>query len=113
MLLLVRPLIANINFNNFLIQFSGLIVAFFKFQVMCSTQVKSIGSQDVTVSSPDGQEHLLPADTVLIATGMKANRAMLDRWEALVPDLRVVGDCEHAARIMEATRSGYCAGHTI
>lgn len=82
-------------------------------QVQCSTQVKSIGSQGVTVFSPDGQEHLLPADTVLIATGMKANRAMLDRWEDLVPELRVVGDCANAARIMEATRSGYCAGHTI
>ncbi|MCF2662545.1 FAD-dependent oxidoreductase [Pseudoflavonifractor phocaeensis] len=81
--------------------------------VLCSTQVKEIGPEGVTVTSPDGTGQVLPADTVLIAAGMKGNDAMLAEWEALVPELRVIGDCAHAARIMEAMRTGYCAGYTV
>ncbi|MBS6221541.1 FAD-dependent oxidoreductase [[Clostridium] symbiosum] len=80
---------------------------------MCSTQVKEISDNGVTVITQDGKEKLLSADTVLIATGMTANNEMLNEWEPLVPDLRIIGDCEHAARIIDAVRSGYCAGYSI
>ena len=56
---------------------------------------------------------MLPADTVLIATGMTEDNDMFSEWDKLVPDLRIIGDCERTARIMEAVRSGYCAGYSI
>ena len=80
---------------------------------MCSTQVKEINDNGVTVITQDGKEELLSADTVLIATGMTANNDMLNEWDPLVPDLRIIGDCEHSARIIDAVRSGYCAGYSI
>ena len=82
-------------------------------QVLCNTQVCRIDDQGVTVIPQASQQQVLPADTVLVAAGMKANNAMVAQWEPLVPELRIVGDCASAARIMDATRSGYCAGHTI
>lgn len=80
---------------------------------MRSTQVKEILNDGVLVVNQDGEEKRLSADTVLIATGMTEDNDMLSEWDKLVPDLRIIGDCERTARIMEAVRSGYCAGYSI
>ena len=84
-----------------------------RIQVFLQTQVEEILSTGVRVSDAAGRTQNLLADTILIATGMRSNNEMLGEWEKLVPELRVVGDCSHSARIMEAMRSGYCAGYTI
>lgn len=82
-------------------------------RVLCSARVENICDDGVWVIRADGEKEILSADTILIATGMRANNAMIDEWAALVPEIRIVGDCSHAARIMEAMRTGYCAGHTL
>lgn len=82
-------------------------------RVLCGARVEKIGDEGVRVVRADGESETLPADTVLIAAGMRANNAMLDEWEDLVPELRVTGDCSRSARIMEAMRTGYCAGHNL
>jgi 2,4-dienoyl-CoA reductase-like NADH-dependent reductase (Old Yellow Enzyme family)/thioredoxin reductase len=82
-------------------------------RVLRDTQVRGIDDAGVSAVGADGTEEMLIADTVLIATGMSANNAMLDQWSSLTPDMRVVGDCENASRIAEAVRSGYCAGYSI
>ena len=80
---------------------------------MRSAKVKEIHPDGVSIITAEGDENRLDADTVLFATGMAANNSMLSEWDSLVPDLRIIGDCEHPARIMEAVRSGYCAGYSI
>lgn len=81
--------------------------------VMRSAQVKEIHDDGVTVLTSEGEEKILTADTILIATGMRPNNDMLNEWDQMVPELRIIGDCENTARIMEAMRSGYCAGYSI
>ena len=82
-------------------------------RVLCSARVNRIGDDGVFVTLADGSEETVPADTVLVAAGMRANNAMIDEWAALVPEIRITGDCSRSARIMEAMRTGYCAGHTL
>ena len=36
-----------------------------------------------------------------------------DAWHELAEDVVVIGDCRRSARILEAMRTGYCAGMTI
>ena len=79
----------------------------------CSAQVVSIEETGVKIANISGEEHFLEADTVLIATGMRAASERFDDWRNLVDEMILVGDCRRSAKIMEAMRSGYCAGMTV
>lgn len=79
----------------------------------CSAKVVSIEENGVKIIDACGAERLLEADTVLVATGMRATAEQFDSWHDLVEEMVVVGDCRRSGKILEAMRSGYCAGMTI
>lgn len=79
----------------------------------CSAKVLSIEQDGVTIVDIDGQERTLAADTVLIAAGMRANSEKFDSWRELAEEVIVIGDARRSSKIMDATRTGYCAGMTI
>ncbi len=78
-----------------------------------STKVLAIEDKGVRVLLASGEEKLLEADSVLIATGMKGTAEKYDPWMNLAEEVIVVGDCRKSATVLEAMRSGYCAGLTI
>ena len=82
-------------------------------QAYCSAKVVSIENEGVKIIDAGGKEQLLPADNVLIATGMRATGPRYDGWAALVDDIRIVGDCQQAGKISAAMRTGYCAGASV
>ena len=65
------------------------------------------------IADAGGGEHLLEADTVLIAAGMRATSEKLDGWNGLAEEVIVTGDCRRSSKILEAMRNGYCVGMTI
>ena len=77
------------------------------------TKVVAIEDAGVRVVDQNGNEQLLDADTVLIATGMRGTSEEYDSWHDLAEDVVVVGDCRRSAKVLEAMRTGYCAGMTI
>lgn len=79
----------------------------------CSAKVVSIEEDGVRIIDGSGQEQLLEADTVLIATGMRANGGKYDHWSALVDEMIFVGDSRKAGKILDAMRTGYCAAACI
>lgn len=79
----------------------------------CSAKVVSIEDNGVRITDASGKELLLPADNVLIATGMRATGPRYDGWTSLVDDIRIVGDCQQAGKISTAMRTGYCAGASV
>ena len=79
----------------------------------CSSKVIAIEEGGVRIACADGSEQLLPADTVLIAAGMRANTETVDKWYGLADEVIAVGDCVKSSKILEAMRSGYCAGLRI
>lgn len=79
----------------------------------CSAQVLSVEDTGVKIADSEGRELLLEADTVLVATGMRGTLPKLDSWHDLAEEVIFVGDCRKASKILEAMRTGYCAGLTV
>ncbi len=67
----------------------------------------------VTASAPDGREVFFPADTVIMAAGMRPDTAEVERLRALVPECHVVGDAFRPRQIGQATRDGVNAVVTL
>lgn len=79
----------------------------------CSAKVLSVEENGVKIVDAEGVEQLLEADTVLVAAGMRGTSEHFDSWHELADQVIVVGDCRKASKILEAMRTGYCAGLTI
>lgn len=79
----------------------------------CSARVLSVEENGVKIVDAEGTEQLLEADTVLVAAGMRGTSEHFDSWHDLADEVIVVGDCRKASKILEAMRTGYCAGMTI
>lgn len=79
----------------------------------CSAKVLSVEESGVKIVDAEGRELLLEADTVLVAAGMSGTLPQLDSWHELAEEVIFVGDCRKAAKILEAMRTGYCAGLTV
>ena len=79
----------------------------------CSAKVLSVEENGVKIIDAQGQEQLLEADTVLVAAGMRATWEQYADWLDLAEEVIPIGDCRKAGKILEAMRTGYCAGLTI
>lgn len=74
---------------------------------MTNTRCLGITPQGVEVQDSQGQAMVLPADTVVVATGVRANTQLAESFFGLAPQSFMVGDCVKARKIMEATYEGY------
>ena len=76
---------------------------------MVNTKVIEFNENGVLVENAEGQ-HLLPADTVIMAFGTRARKDEADAFFDLYPAARVIGDCTSVGQIGEAVRAGFFAG---
>ncbi|MFC2066934.1 FAD-dependent oxidoreductase [Chloroflexota bacterium] len=74
--------------------------------VMTMTSAESVTDGTVTVSRK-GKARQLPADTVVLAAGLKPNRGVADSLKGKVPEIFVIGDSSEPGRILEAIRDGF------
>ena len=79
-------------------------------RLLVNQTVREITEQGVLAAGKDGKEVLYPADTVVVATGMKPRRDEADRFRGLAKDVQAIGDCHLPRRIREAVRAGYDFG---
>lgn len=96
-----------IHWRHLLEKMEGAVTSY------CSAKVLSVEEEGVKILDQDGRELLLEADTVLVAAGMKGTLPKYEKWHELAEEVIFVGDCRKAAKILEAMRTGYCAGVTI
>lgn len=76
--------------------------------VMLNTSCTEILDGGVEVSSVDGtSKSSLPCDTVIISTGVRADRETAEQFYGIVPQTFMIGDCNVPRKIMEATFDGY------
>jgi NADH dehydrogenase FAD-containing subunit len=57
----------------------------------------------------DGDEMFYPADTILLATGMKPRTGLVESLRGSAPDFKVIGDCYKPGTVLEAIHYGYFA----
>ena len=74
---------------------------------------REVTPSGIKVADTQGKEHLVEADTVILAVGMQSNSDTVDRLRRCVPDFYPVGDCVKPQRIMEAMQGGYFAALDI
>jgi 2,4-dienoyl-CoA reductase-like NADH-dependent reductase (Old Yellow Enzyme family)/thioredoxin reductase len=82
---------------------------------MVKTKCKEIKEEGVVVEDESGREELIPADTVVIALGMKARAEEVKKLREAGGDIPVfeIGDCVRAAKVGEAIQEGYTAAMSI
>lgn len=74
-------------------------------QMQTGTVAKAVTEQGLLCQTAEG-ELLLEADTILLAAGMKADRAADDFYNT-APRVFQIGDCIKAGRVVDAVSQGY------
>ncbi len=69
--------------------------------------VERISPTGVTVTLPDGSPYELPADTVVLAFGLRPDTAALEALLEVVPESYVVGDCNNVGTIFSANHEAF------
>jgi 2,4-dienoyl-CoA reductase-like NADH-dependent reductase (Old Yellow Enzyme family)/NADPH-dependent 2,4-dienoyl-CoA reductase/sulfur reductase-like enzyme len=79
------------------------------------TNSRCTGITDVglTFMDSDGEEHVLSADTVVLAAGMRPRNAEAEAFRPIAFDFAAVGDCVKAQNVRTATRSAFDAAVQI
>jgi len=79
----------------------------------CRVSVTAIEDDGVRFRGEDGKERFIAADTVVYATGMKANTEIVESLRGVVPWFVATGDCVAPRQLLQATYEGFCAAMDI
>jgi NADPH-dependent 2,4-dienoyl-CoA reductase/sulfur reductase-like enzyme len=80
---------------------------------LTETACTEITDEGVCVQARDGLAQFIHADTVIISTGVAANKAVSEAFYNIVPDTFEIGDCNTPRKIMEAVFEGYTVASHI
>lgn len=81
--------------------------------VMLEAGCQEICEDYVVVRNHEGKQVTVHANTVIIATGVRANKAHAESFYGIVPQTYMIGDCEKPRKIQEATLEGYTIASTL
>lgn len=68
---------------------------------------RSIAPGRLNILTQKGEELTLEADSIVLATGARADDRLVNELQGAVPELYTVGDCVAPRRILEAIREGF------
>ena len=80
-----------------------------KVEVHTGTSCKAVEDNGVTCTGPDGKDFFVPADTVVIATGLIPRTDEAETLRDCAPDYVAIGNCVQPSQVMGAIRAGYDA----
>lgn len=72
-----------------------------------------IYDEGVVVEYTNGKKETIPADSVILAVGMRANSDVFQNLYECAPEVIAVGDCLKPGTIRQASRTGYFAARDI
>ena len=75
-------------------------------KIHVNTTAKAITDKGLVCQTPEG-ELVIPADNILLAAGMKADRKAAESFYNAAPRVFETGDCIKAGRVVEAVTTGY------
>lgn len=81
----------------------GLVVP----TLQVSTKCKEITDKGVIAVTPDGEEKLFEADTVICALGLRPKAALVDELRKTKHEFIPIGDCIKTQQVTQAVRLGY------
>lgn len=75
------------------------------------TQARAVNFTDKGVTiEKDGETSLIPADSIVVATGSQPVKGLMEELDGLVDDLQVIGDADTPKNALEAVYQGFLAG---
>ena len=78
------------------------------------TELKCITDTGIMVTGPEKGDMEIPCDSVVLALGMKPDRAALEEFDGLAPDVYFIGDCNNMrGNIYSAVSGGFFAAMDI
>jgi 2,4-dienoyl-CoA reductase-like NADH-dependent reductase (Old Yellow Enzyme family)/thioredoxin reductase len=81
--------------------------------MLTGAECQEISEKFVVVTTKDGQEQTIEADSVVLAVGAKPNIKLLKSIKDSVPEIHLVGDCVEPRRIINAVSDGHRIGLSI
>ena len=84
-----------------------------KMRILTRTKVVEVTSRSVIVINPEGIEKEIPADTVVIATGLASQRELVTTLEQAGAKYFLVGSCRVPGQIAEAIDDAFAVGCKI
>lgn len=75
-------------------------------KIHANTTAKAITDKGLVCQTPEG-ELVIPADNILLAAGMRADRKTAESFYNAAPRVFETGDCIKAGRVVEAVTTGY------
>ena len=78
-------------------------------EVRTSTKCLAINEEGVLAEGPDGKEITIPADTVVMAVGLRSRTADVEALRDCAPIFSVIGSCIAPCQVQGATRGGFDA----
>jgi 2,4-dienoyl-CoA reductase-like NADH-dependent reductase (Old Yellow Enzyme family)/thioredoxin reductase len=81
-----------------------------KATLLTSATCEEIKEGSVQVCTADGKKETIPADTIIVAVGYKANDRLYQALKGKVPEIYCIGNSSEPRRILEATNEGYQTG---
>lgn len=78
-----------------------------------NTACQEITADSVLVKIPDGTEKVIPAETVIVATGVRPNKEEAEAFYHITPETYAIGDCNKVRIIKDATFEGCSIALTI
>ena len=69
--------------------------------------IKSISGDGVVAAGRDWTELLVPADYIVSAFGMRADKNIINEFKDLIPEVYIVGDAESIGNIKHANHTAY------
>jgi 2-enoate reductase len=82
-------------------------------KVFAGSNVLHISDKNVVFTDNTGKKNDLQADTVVLAVGYRANKDLLEKIKAVVPETYTVGDCVEPRKVMSAIWEGFHAARQI
>ncbi len=81
--------------------------------ILVRTRVEAIQEEGAVVCGADGEERLIPADSIVLSTGACTNQELYEKLSGKVAEIHLAGDCVQPRRIIEAIYEGFIAGQKI
>ena len=82
-------------------------------KILLKATCTGISADGVSYRDESGQEHTVPAGTVLLAAGMKADISGAERYMNCGKRFYTIGDCGQMGNLQTAIRSGFSIANTI
>ena len=82
-------------------------------EILSEVTYDRVTPEGLMVTTKDGAQRLLEADTILITIPLKPNRQLADSLKDAAPEVHVLGDCIKPGLIMDAVADGYVTGKAV